>query len=204
VIRQNPLIAAGALRTAFGDENFYKLLRTILAESNAKPTAAHRALPQIGFASILTTNFDKLIEGAFAPATPCYMQFDHAELAQANRDRRFCIVKVHGDIDRIESIVFGQTDYRRMMFGNDAFPLAPRALPRFPATTGPAATVSPSVAFPVCRLYGLPCSTDFSMGRGRFLQLLDMSMPPFCPYHPTEVTRRLGQSAPCHAAFARP
>src|SRR5262249_19293907 len=55
-----------------------------------------------------------------------------------------------------------------------------------------------------CRLYGLPCSTDFSMGRGRFLQLLDMSLPPCCPYHPAEVTRRLGQSAPCHAAFARP
>ena len=55
-----------------------------------------------------------------------------------------------------------------------------------------------------CRLYDLPCSTDFSMGRGRFLQLLDMSLPPCCPYHPAEVTCRLGQSAPCHAAFARP
>src|SRR5262245_9066829 len=55
-----------------------------------------------------------------------------------------------------------------------------------------------------CRLYDLPCSTDFSMGRGRFLQLLDMSLPPCCPYHPAEVTCRFGQSAPCHAAFARP
>src|SRR4029078_8552078 len=57
---------------------------------------------------------------------------------------------------------------------------------------------------PSRRLYGLPCSTDFSMGRGRFLQLLDMSLPPCCPYHPAEVTCRFGQSAPCHAAFARP
>src|SRR5438552_11812045 len=53
------------------------------------------------------------------------------------------------------------------------------------------------------RLYGLPCSTDFSMGRGRFLQLLDMSLSPCCPYHPAEVTSRIGQSAPCHATFAR-
>ena len=52
------------------------------------------------------------------------------------------------------------------------------------------------------RLYGLPCSTDYSMGRGRFLQLLDMPLPPCCPYHPAGVTCRIGQSAPCHAAFA--
>src|SRR5215467_4521569 len=55
-----------------------------------------------------------------------------------------------------------------------------------------------------CRLYGLPCSPDFSVGRGRLLQLLDLSLPPCCPYHPAEVTRRLGQSAPCHTAFALP
>src|ERR1700730_14718290 len=54
------------------------------------------------------------------------------------------------------------------------------------------------------RLYDLPCSTDFSVGRGRFHQLLSMSLPPCCPYHPAEVTRRVSQSATCHAAFARP
>ena len=40
------------------------------------------------------------------------------------------------------------------------------------------------------------------MGRGRFLQLLGMSLSPCCPYHPAGVTCRLGQSAACHAAFA--
>src|SRR5688572_14660419 len=53
------------------------------------------------------------------------------------------------------------------------------------------------------RLYDVPCSTDFSAGRGRFHQLLGMSLSPCCPYHPAEVTHRIGQSAPCHAAFAR-
>src|SRR5437870_1947764 len=55
-----------------------------------------------------------------------------------------------------------------------------------------------------CRLYGLPCSTDFSMGRGRFLQLLDMSLSPCCPYHPAEVTCRFGQPAPCHVMLPSP
>src|SRR5258708_239160 len=29
-----------------------------------------------------------------------------------------------------------------------------------------------------------------------------MSLPPCCPYHPAGVSCRLGQPAPCHAAFA--
>ena len=80
-------------------------------------------------------------------------------------------------------------------------PLAPQALPCFLATSGLAATVSPSIAFPVYRLYDLPCSTDFSLGRGRFHQLLSMSLPSCRPYHPAEVTRRISQFATCHTAF---
>src|SRR5262245_17020278 len=53
------------------------------------------------------------------------------------------------------------------------------------------------------RLYDLPCSIDFSVGRERPLQLLSMPLSPCCPYYPAEVTWRVGQSAPCHAAFAR-
>jgi hypothetical protein len=29
-----------------------------------------------------------------------------------------------------------------------------------------------------------------------------MSLSPCCPYHPAEVSCRIGQPAPCHAAFA--
>jgi len=60
-------------------------------------------------------------------------------------------------------------------------PFAPRALPRFPATTSLAAAVSPSVDFPGAPVIRLTSSTDCSAGRGRFLQLLDMSLSPCCP-----------------------
>ena len=53
------------------------------------------------------------------------------------------------------------------------------------------------------RLYGRSCSIDFSMGRGRLLQLLGMSLSPCCPYHPAGVTCRDSQTATSHAAFAR-
>ena len=53
------------------------------------------------------------------------------------------------------------------------------------------------------RLYGLPCSTDFAMGRGRLLQLHSMSLSPCCPYHPAGVTCRVSQIATHHAAFTQ-
>ena len=37
------------------------------------------------------------------------------------------------------------------------------------------------------RLYDLPCSGNFSPGRGGLLQLLGMSLPPCCRFHPAEV-----------------
>jgi hypothetical protein len=50
--------------------------------------------------------------------------------------------------------------------------------------------------------YTIARSTGFPMGRRRFLQLLDMSLPSCCPYHPAEVTSLFDQPAECHAAFA--
>ena len=52
------------------------------------------------------------------------------------------------------------------------------------------------------RLYALPCSADFSAGRGRLLQLLGMPLSPCHPYHPAGVFWRIGQVATGHIAFA--
>src|ERR1700726_191983 len=49
------------------------------------------------------------------------------------------------------------------------------------------------------RLYDLPCSGDFSPGRGGLLQLLGMSLPPCCRFHPAEIEmpRRSDFGIPC-------
>ena len=51
------------------------------------------------------------------------------------------------------------------------------------------------------RLYDLPCSADFSTGRGGLLQLLSASSSPCRRYHPARVSQRFSQSALRHAAF---
>ena len=54
------------------------------------------------------------------------------------------------------------------------------------------------------RLYDLPCSAGFPVGRGGLLQLLCVSLSPCRRSHPAGVVRRGSQSATAHAAFAFP
>src|SRR5271169_742295 len=54
----------------------------------------------------------------------------------------------------------------------------------------------------LCRLYDLPCSGDFSPGRGGLLQLLGMSLSPCCRFHPAKVSSRISQISAVHVAFA--
>ena len=72
-------------------------------------------------------------------------------------------------------------------------------MPRFDATSNPSVTLSPSIDFPVEPVNDLPCSDDFSSGRGGLLQLLGMSLSPCCRFHPAEVLEphRSDFGSPC-------
>ena len=61
---------------------------------------------------------------------------------------------------------------------------------RYPASTLLRTHPSPSrlrSTSRLSRLYDRPCSGDFALGRGGLLQLLGMSLPPCCRFHPAEV-----------------
>src|SRR5947209_19395574 len=66
----------------------------------------------------------------------------------------------------------------------------------------PSETLSPSTGFPVAPAIRLPCAADCAAGRGVVLELLSMSVPSCCRYHPARVSRRISQLATIHAAFA--
>jgi len=114
------LLAAQELRSRMGESNFHRFLQGVFRDPQLAPGPAHRMLPEMDFRAVLTTNYDVLIESAFPGRTRFYTQLDYPGLADVSRDT-FAIVKVHGDVDRVESIVLGQTDYRKVMFGNGAF-----------------------------------------------------------------------------------
>src|SRR5271157_736073 len=81
---------------------------------------------------------------------------------------------------------------------------APLLRGRYPVSSLPRARPPPSRLGSTSRghrLYDLPCSTDFSVGRGGLLQLLDASLSPCRRYHPAGGDRRFSQPATNPAAF---
>jgi len=114
------LLAAQELRSRMGESNFHRFLQEVFRDPQLALGPAHRMLPEMGFRAVLTSNYDTLIESAFPARTRFYTQLDYPGLSDVIRDQ-FAIVKVHGDVDRAESIVLGQADYRKAMFGNGAF-----------------------------------------------------------------------------------
>ena len=79
---------------------------------------------------------------------------------------------------------------------------APSLHGRYPASTLLRTHPSPSrlrSTSRLSRLYDLPCSDDFSSGRGGLLQLLGMSLSPCCRFHPAEVLEphRSDFGSPC-------
>lgn len=117
---------ADQCRTLLGRTEFGRFLRTQLARDVAPPAATHRAIVETPYACIVTTNFDTLLEEAFArwsdfgiPRAPTGM-----ELAQHGTlllDGAFFILKAHGTIHDDESMVFTSEDYRRITHANPAF-----------------------------------------------------------------------------------
>lgn len=121
IARDKLLLAAHVTRARLGENNFRQFMHQSFRNPTLQPGPVHRLLSDMRFAAILTTNYDKLIESAFPGGTCCHTQQDYPELAGLSRDRGFAIVKVHGDIDRLESIILGQADYRQAMFANESF-----------------------------------------------------------------------------------
>src|SRR5208337_3865570 len=79
---------------------------------------------------------------------------------------------------------------------------APSLRGRYPASTLLRTHPSPSrlrSTSRLSRLYDRPCSGDFAPGRGGLLQLLGMSLPPCCRFHPAEVKEphRSDFGSPC-------
>ena len=117
---------ADQCRTLLGRVHFAQLLRGQLARNAAPPESTHRAIVQTPYACIVTTNFDTLLEDAYArwsdvgiPKAPTGM-----ELAQHGTlllDGAFFILKAHGSVDDEASMVFTSEDYRRITHSNPAF-----------------------------------------------------------------------------------
>lgn len=117
----NFLMAAQELQEIVSPNEFSDFLNQIFRDTQVKPTKNHINLTKIPFRAILTTNYDTLIEGAYAITNDCrlpnkYTQNDLSAALSPLRKKDFFIFKMHGDIDRTETIVLGSKNYSNLLY----------------------------------------------------------------------------------------
>ncbi len=117
------LTVAEEMRERFGRAAFHQFMVDKIRMPKPMPAPTHRLLPGIPFSAVLTTNYDKLIESVYEKtdeyASPHYFTHqEYPELSMAVRSGEFYILKVHGTIDRIETVILGKTDYRDIIYNN--------------------------------------------------------------------------------------
>lgn len=117
----NHLMAAQELQELINLNEFGEFLNEMFRDSKVKPSKIHETLTKIPFRAILTTNYDTLIEGAYTISSGGQIpkSFTRSDLNSALsplRKKDFFVFKMHGDLDRPESIILGTRSYNNLMY----------------------------------------------------------------------------------------
>ncbi|MCU0431088.1 MAG: toll/interleukin-1 receptor domain-containing protein [Cytophagaceae bacterium] len=117
----NLIMAAQELQETIGKHDFGDFLHQVFRDREVIPSLTHLLLPQIPFRSILTSNYDNLIEGAYTlhysgKIPNKFTQEDLISISSPLRKEDFYIFKVHGDLDRPNTIILGSRDYQKLFF----------------------------------------------------------------------------------------
>lgn len=115
------LIVAQEIEENIPSGTLNKYLRTIFLDRHLVPGKIHKALMNIPFVGYLTTNYDTLLEGAYTIAKegrlpPLYTQEDLLNVPNPLRVEDDFVFKIHGDINRPDTIVLTSHDYQDLLF----------------------------------------------------------------------------------------
>ncbi|NIM15585.1 MAG: TIR domain-containing protein [Candidatus Aminicenantes bacterium] len=119
------LVVAQELQQSLG-EQLNSCLSDVLHSGNTKPSTAHRLLCRTDWVAILTSNYDGLIEGAYALESggivpPVFSPDGINHALDCLRNDRFFVFKVHGDVNLPGSIVLSNRDYSRVLYLSPAY-----------------------------------------------------------------------------------
>ncbi len=100
-----------------GKSLYRDFIQRIFQSVTLKPNATHQLLYQLPFSAILTTNYDTLLEQVFVKnrdngIPPVYTQKNIAQLARLTSDKKFFILKMHGHVDDVDTIILTHRDYQ--------------------------------------------------------------------------------------------
>ena len=85
------------------------------------PSLVHTSIARIPFSMAITTNYDRLLENAYASCPPVRTWLDAPAVFSALRNNRPCIVKTHGDVGNRPSLVLTKTEFRDIVQKSAAF-----------------------------------------------------------------------------------
>jgi hypothetical protein len=94
-------------------------------DPSVAPSPTHRRIPTIRLRAVLTSNYDSLIEDAYAavegshPLTFTYA--DYLSLQCPIRNPRFFVYKIHGDYKRIDTIILSTRNYQDLIHYNPGY-----------------------------------------------------------------------------------
>lgn len=119
-IKENKyLFAAEAIRKKMGARDYDDALEDIFRNKELRPTKRHKLITKIPFSCVVTTNYDKLLEHAYSQKgifPPSYSYDNSPDVISSLSHNRFFILKAHGDIDRKNTIVLSERDYRDAIY----------------------------------------------------------------------------------------
>lgn len=125
IAKDDLLLAAEELQERMGGERFRRFMAEVFRKQGLKPTQTHLLIPRIPFAAAVTTNYDDLLETAYTLVNGekphVFTHRDVSELSAALRTGEFYVLKAHGTIDRMDTIVLGRKSYRDVIHANPPY-----------------------------------------------------------------------------------
>ncbi|NIU00766.1 MAG: hypothetical protein GWN01_07490, partial [Nitrosopumilaceae archaeon] len=118
-------VAADYSREKMGNRRFHDIMQKLFRSPNIETNEIHDLIINLNFPLIITTNYDKLLEKAFTytypgEVPPVYTYKNTASLARLLGESEFFILKIHGDIDDVGTIILTKKDYRKVLSENPA------------------------------------------------------------------------------------
>ncbi|GAI96483.1 unnamed protein product, partial [marine sediment metagenome] len=109
------------------DARLNPCLSDVLHSGKVRPSEAHKIIPDIPWISVLTSNYDSLIEGAYALkfegiVPPVYSHSSIGAALDCLRNSKHFVFKIHGDINIPGSIILGNRDYSRLLYLSPGYP----------------------------------------------------------------------------------
>ena len=119
------LVVAQEIQESLGGQ-LNACLSDVLHSGDTKPSEAYRVLCNTDWVAVLTSNYDALIEGAYAVESegvlpPAFSADGVHQTVDCLRNDKFFVFKVHGDLNIPGSIVLGNRDYSRLMYLSPAY-----------------------------------------------------------------------------------